>query len=101
MRMYVSKIDLMYEKFGKGDSETVCAECRHFIRIKHHDKVYRKCEIYGNTASESTDWKAGYMACGLCNKDYETDRPIVEFGHFMDEQLPGQMSIDEYFGEIL
>lgn len=95
--MYVSKIDLMYEKFGKYDSETVCAECPHFLREKHHGKVYRKCICYGNTASEATDWKAGYIACGLYDKDYESDRPIMELSHFKDEQIPGQISLFDLY----
>lgn len=97
--MFVNKIDLMYEKFGKADNETVCAECQHFLRITHHGKVYRKCEVYGNTPSDATDWKAGYVACGLFGKRYQMDRPMVEFSHFEDEQIPGQMSIVDFYGE--
>ena len=93
--MYVSKIDLMHEKFGKLDNETVCAECRHFLREEYHGKTYRKCRIYGFSNAESTDWRSGYIACGLFNKNFESDRPIIEFAHYQDEQIPGQLSFDD------
>ena len=95
--MYVSKIELMYELFGRSDSETVCAECKHFRRMNHHDKTYRKCEVYGITTSESSDWRSGYVACGLFNKDFDGDKPVMGLAHNLDDQIPGQMSIEDIF----
>lgn len=66
--MALRKIDLMHEQFGK--SENLCKECAHFLRERYRDKAYRKCEVYGVTSSEASDWKAAYQACGLFNQPY-------------------------------
>lgn len=60
----MKKIDLMHAMFGKAEGE--CAECRHFE--KHWRNVkYFKCRVYGVSASEATDWRKKYPACGLKN----------------------------------
>ena len=69
------KIDLMYAKFGRG--EGFCGECGNFARIDHHGKIYRKCAVYGVTASEASDWKVSYPACGMKNSLW-TGRDIIE-----------------------
>lgn len=66
--MATRKIDLMHKLFGK--SEGLCKECCNYTRYSYRDKAYRKCIAYGVTASEATDWKASYQACGLFNREY-------------------------------
>ena len=94
------KIELMHEMFGKNE-KYCCAECDHFRKISYHDKTYRKCEVYGLTRSEATDWKASNVACGLApNKTY-TGRNVVEMvatHKDADEPIIGKMSITDYFG---
>lgn len=66
--MTVRKIDLMHQMFGK--TEGLCKDCSHYKRYHYRDKPYRKCEVYGITNSEASDWVGRYQACGLFNKKY-------------------------------
>ena len=85
----------MYNFFGKADGK--CKNCEHYQTFKYHDKPYRKCSVYGITQSESSDWKAGYDACGLFpNKDSSYDRDIIELrigNNKTEEQIDGQINL--------
>ena len=94
------KIALMHEMFGKNE-KYCCAECDHFRKIYYHDKTYRKCEVYGLTRSEATDWKASNVACGLAPDKTYMGRNIVEMvtpHKDANEPINGQMSINDYLG---
>lgn len=96
------KTELMYEMFGKNE-KYCCAECDHFRKINYHDKTYRKCEVYGLTRSEATDWKASNVACGLAPDKTYMGKNIVEMvtpHKDSDEPVKGQMSIED-FPEVL
>ena len=73
------KIDLMHRQFGKYSSKGlhICGECSNFIRYRYHDKLYRKCTVYGVTSSEASDWARKYEACGMFNQEYNGN-PIIE-----------------------
>lgn len=85
------KIDRMHELFGVTQGKK-CKDCEHL-----HGGVneYRKCLVYGNTCSEATDWALKYDACGLWNKPYEGDVPIVKLirANKSDVQVEGQLSM--------
>ena len=96
------KIELMHEMFGKNE-KYCCAECDHFRKINYHDKTYRKCEVYGLTRSEATDWKASYVACGLAPYHTYMGKNIVEMvtpHKDSHEPMSGQMSLED-FPEVL
>ena len=89
----------MYELFGKTDGK--CKNCEHY---KYWGKnqvcasALRKCEVYGITASEASDWKSGYEACGLFpNKENPYNRDIMELRiggkKKQEEQIDGQMTL--------
>lgn len=63
----------MRHLFGTG--EGTCAECSHF---RPASGGYSKCLVYGNTASEATDWNHGYYACGLKNQKDVPDKNVVK-----------------------
>ena len=95
------KIDLMYEMFGENDTY-YCSECIHFRRIYYRNKTYRKCEVYGLTHSEATDWKASNLACGLAPDKTYMGKDIVEMitrNRETNEPIIGQMSIADYLNE--
>lgn len=76
--MAVRKIDLMHKMFGVSDH--LCRECEHYSRYRYRDKPYRKCKVYGVTASEASDWKASYQSCGLFNTPYPyKDNQIIRY----------------------
>ena len=63
----IRKIGLMHKLYGIGDG--ICGTCSHFVEGRYHDKILRKCEIYGLTHSEASDWARRWQACGLKNKE--------------------------------
>lgn len=60
------KIDAMHRLFGEMPDKR-CAYCKHFISGEYHDRRLFKCELYGLTHSEATDWRKSYTACGMYN----------------------------------
>lgn len=64
--MAIRKIDLMHKRYGKTIG-MICGNCDHFF-VRTWDKRYFKCEVYGDSSSEATDWAKRYAACGLFNK---------------------------------
>ena len=94
--MVTRKIDLMHKMFGKA--EQLCKDCGHFLREKYRGKTYRKCEVYGVTNSEASDWNASYQACGLFGKPYD-GRKIIDFvtperkKEIDNEPLEGQLDL--------
>ena len=69
------KIELMHKHFGRCPGHT-CGECSN-LREHQYDKIYRKCNVYGISASESTDWAKRWEACGMFNQEYQGG-PIVK-----------------------
>jgi hypothetical protein len=69
----IRKIDAMHLYFGVTPGEH-CKDCCHCISGQYRDKNYRKCEAYGMTHSEATDWAQSWLACGLYNKPYSGER---------------------------
>lgn len=70
------KIDAMHELFG-ACSGRKCKECPNFIKFRYHDVMLRKCNAYGLTHSEASDWAGKWEACGLFGKEY-VGRPIMQ-----------------------
>lgn len=85
------KIDKMHKLFGVIPSKK-CKDCKH---LKGGVNEYRKCWIYGCTSSASSDWNLSYIACGMFNRDWDGDIPIIKLNRGVkkqEEQIEGQMS---------
>lgn len=94
----IRKIDLMHREFGKCEGK-LCKECSNFYRRQYHGVVYRKCEIYGNSCSEATDWKASYPACGMFNQKWDAGEVVrlvraAPFSRSSTEPLEGQIMME-------
>lgn len=61
--MTEKKIRAMHARFGRSDG--ICGDCPHFVRYRYHDRILLKCEAYGLTHSEATDWRVKWSACGM------------------------------------
>ena len=86
------KIDAMYERFGKyGVGQ--CRDCRHFKKGKYHGRILRKCDVYGMTHSEATDWSGKYAACGLYNKPYKGTTIIELLKHEPRRGMHGEQEV--------
>ena len=97
--MAVNKIDLMHRIYGRRAEEN-CDSCSHMARYRYHDKYYYKCEIYGVTNSEASDWRCKYVACGLYNAE-TTVHDVIRFvtperrKEILNEPLHGQIGFFE------
>lgn len=93
------KIDAMHAEYGYGGG--TCKDCIHLQRMTQRSgKVYYKCELYGDSASEATDWRVGYLACGMINKPLPAlYTPMIDVlkrapRKLAVEELDGQMRLD-------
>lgn len=95
MTATLKKIDLMHEMFGMADGS--CSECEHFVKGWYHTRILRKCEIYGLTHSEATDWRQNYQACGLKNKGtiHQNVYRCVKKQNEVPVALEGQIEIED------
>jgi hypothetical protein len=65
----MKKDELMRSMFGCGKG--TCKDCYHLTE-HFYSRKYFKCEVYGYSASEATDWRQKFPACGL--KNIATDK---------------------------
>lgn len=98
--MALRKIALMHRIFGVSDGH-VCRECSNFVQGRYHDRVLRKCQVYGLTHSEASDWAGRWQACGMFNKLWDKQPIIKEVKPTRTKQedaqrlpLEGQMSME-------
>lgn len=95
--MTAKKIDAMHARFGT--SEGTCKDCHHLISGRYHDRILHKCEAYGLTHSESTDWRLRWVACGLKNLPLPDEKPVFEQirgqREYVLEQIKGQIRIED------
>ncbi|WP_227930051.1 hypothetical protein [Eubacterium callanderi] len=92
------KIELMHNLFGKKTG--FCKDCGHFY-LKQYSNVYQKCEVYGDSHGEGTDWKATYPACGLYPDAPYKGRNVVKLENRgkkkkLEKPLEGQLKIEVY-----
>lgn len=45
-----------------------CKDCNNLC-CHEYSRRYYKCRLYGLSASDATDWRVGYTACGMWGKD--------------------------------
>lgn len=84
MKICTKKIDLMHELFGSGHPSDKCGTCMHLMRYTAN-RSYFKCECYGETSSDASDWRKKYPSCGLYNVPYD-GIPIIEYKKHMPKQ---------------
>lgn len=99
--MKQKKIKAMHALFGARYGHT-CGECEHCERYLAN-RAYYKCAVYGVTASEASDWRIKWTACGMFNRprtDY-TGRRVIDMCRGVraeksgPEPLAGQITIFE------
>ena len=97
--MTARKIDAMHLLYGKA--EGFCRDCPHFVEGRYHDRILFKCEAYGLTHSEATDWRKKWVSCGLRNTDLPDEPPVIDRlkrdrkRFAVSEQIEGQIGIEE------
>ena len=88
------RIEAMYAMFGKGTG--ICKDCKYF---RGSVGSYKKCRVYGISSSEVTDWRMKWPACGLKDKEYTGDTPIIEVlkhskKDLCESQCDGQLEME-------
>ncbi|MGN0163520.1 MAG: hypothetical protein ACI4EA_08095 [Candidatus Ornithomonoglobus sp.] len=96
----MKKHNLMYSIFGIDENHK-CRECCNFGMYQRGNHSYSKCEVYGISHSEATDWNGRKAACGHFNKPYDKAkennimhlaRPVRRDANY---QCEGQMNLEE------
>lgn len=91
------KIQAMHKRFGTCGVFR-CATCPHLITVRHHDRIYHKCELYGLSHGEATDWRLHNQACGMYGiaQDMSHWTPVIEqlkYSPRLEPPIDGQMSM--------
>ena len=96
------KIVAMHRRFGICDNGK-CRDCNHLVSGLYRDRRYHKCELYGISHSEATDWRLSFQACGMFNAGIDMEHWICVLDAIrrqsrgnMDSPLEGQMRIEDY-----
>ncbi len=101
--MRIKKIDAMHSLYGVRQKmidgrPAVCGDCPHYHSGRYHDRILRKCEAYGMTHSEATDWKRSNEPCGLIDLPLPNDFvPVIDrLKHEriqIEKPIPGQITM--------
>lgn len=91
------KHEAMYQVYGK-DNIHICKECCNFRMHEMRSKRVSKCDAYGVTCSEATDWNGRKTACGLFNTPFDDNQyPLIKVLKHSSKpnemQCEGQLSI--------
>ena len=92
------KIAAMHKRFGTC-GVLRCKDCDHLISGEWHDRRYHKCELYGLSHSEATDWRLSYHACGMYNVPQDMDRWVplmkqIHHGVKAEPPIDGQVGLE-------
>ena len=93
--MTIRKIDFMHKLFGELPDRK-CKDCPYLVSHTANRKYY-KCEVYGNTSSDASDWRLKYTACGLIDKPEVSINPVINllrmYNKKPEEQTEAQVSL--------
>lgn len=94
------KIEAMYSMFGVFSGKT-CKDCPHLVEHRYRGKGYYKCRVYGDSASEATDWRLKWTACGAFDKMADGNAsPIYKRLQYVRIDTPENLSIPVCEGQI-
>ena len=76
--MALRKIQAMHNEYGRVNGH-MCSECCNLSSYTQ-SRTWYKCEAYGNSSSEATDWAKRNIACGMFNKPFDKSQrlPLIE-----------------------
>lgn len=72
----IRKLELMHRQFGVCEGKT-CGTCTNFVQGRYRSMNLKKCQVYGLTHSEASDWAKRWQACGCYNKEW-TGEDIIQ-----------------------
>ena len=91
------KIKAMHREYGRLDGRK-CGDCCNLSSYTQ-SRTWYKCEAYGNSRSEATDWAKRNIACGLFNIPFVYRIPLIQkLKHgpkpITEEPIEGQTVLD-------
>ncbi len=97
--MALRKIKAMHKEYGLLESRQ-CKDCCN-LKSYTQNRTWYKCEAYGVSSSEATDWAKSNIACGLFDVSFtEMKRmPLIEklkrtTKKVEDKPIDGQISLE-------
>lgn len=91
------KIDLMYREFGRSPGNK-CRDCSNFVHGRYRSRTLSKCDVYGCTHSEASDWSGRYEACGCFNREWKGN-DIIRMVRGYPAPVPECDGQESLFGE--
>jgi hypothetical protein len=92
------QLERMHSAFGRNPVRK-CRDCSNLIQGGYCGRNYCKCERYGLSHSESSDWAMRWEACGAFNSPLpDGRRTVLDMSKHAvrkqpDEPLEGQMTL--------
>ena len=77
-KMIARRIHAMHKRFGTCGVFR-CKDCDHLLRNRPTSRICYKCELYGDTSSEATDWRLSNQACGMYNMHVDMNQWVPVF----------------------
>lgn len=96
-----NQLETMHRLYGK-DHAHKCGQCSNFVRGRYHDRMLQKCERFGLSHSETSDWAQRWPACGMFNVPMpDDDKPVKDWAKraqhriVADEPADGQIRMED------
>jgi len=70
-RRAIARIQNMHARHGHGPDGVTCGDCVHLVRRRGGTRSYLKCERYGITRSDASDWRKRWPACGAVKSELQ------------------------------
>ena len=89
----MTKIQRMHKNYGR--ISRLCRDCMHCACYVYECANHYKCEAYGVTHSDETDWDITYSACGLFNREHQ-GKPLAGDDELTpDGVIKGQVTMED------
>jgi hypothetical protein len=63
----------MHGAYGAGPKDKKCGDCFFITRDTHHNKAYFKCQIFGVTRGQGSDFRKKWPSCGSFKQKEEQE----------------------------
>lgn len=71
------KLPAMHFAYGIADGFHRCRECCNLIKTEDRGRVTYRCQAYGVSKSQATEWGLNFKACGWLNRPMDGVRPLL------------------------
>ena len=90
----MKKIEKMHNIFGLYHGNN-CGKCSNIVRIQTGNSCHYKCSLYGITASQASDWRLKWTACGMFCRKSNINNVMRRTDKIDDIEIDGQIGIGD------